>query len=490
MVEPTEVELGTLTDMDSVCDYAGISDEHRALLYAALGCIGANLLRPVGMIAGPDFDAIVMAVRENGNPLPAYGLAAMKLVGRLCRLTSGAEVSRTAAATAAAVAAAAQPPPVVQQAANTKVGLIKLDTVLDQGLSDEINVTTEQDMTAGYEKYKERMGKMPSEEREPSIEQYSGVKHLLALSAPPYADFSVFGPHSVRLRKRMRLNGFFLASDGSLQKCELFGPANFEDWSRSYRVLATILLMLAAVMPEELDAYHDHIRDLAHRYGLRCWATIYQADVRCRQERMQSIRRRGAALLVSDAPAAARAGYDPEVPWRYVWSEAVNETAFWIREVQEKCFLLLTKIASEESVLDGDVVTSNTRASLAAQASAGSGQSPRERSPRRAPDGQSKGSPLKKVKQHNAGDDGLMRTNRSGKELCKNFQEGRCSADSGIQCPADPRRVHQCAKCLSTEHGSNHPTKCDGPARQQPGGRGRGGGKGSKGGKGRGGGRG
>jgi len=205
---------------------------------------------------------------------------------------------------------------------------------------------------------------------------------------------------------------------------------------------------------------------------------------------MQSIRRRGAALLVSDAPAAARAGYDPEVPWRYVWSEAVNETAFWTREVQEKCFLLLTKIASEESILDGDVVASNARASLAAQAPAGSGQSSRERSPRRAPDGQSKGSPLKKVRQHNAGDDGLMRTNRSGKELCMNFQEGRCSAGSGILCPADPRRVHQCAKCLSTEHGANHPNKCDGPARQQPGGRGRGGGKGSKGGKGRGGGRG
>ena len=156
-------------------------------------------------------------------------LADMMLVGRVCRLASSAEVTCVAAATAAAAAAAAQPPPAAQQASPTKVGVIKLDTVLDQGLSDEITVTTETDMTAGYERYKGRMGKMPSEDREPSIEQYSGVKHLLSLSAPPYADFSVFSPHSIRLRKRMKLRGFFLAADGSLQKCELFGPSCFSD---------------------------------------------------------------------------------------------------------------------------------------------------------------------------------------------------------------------------------------------------------------------
>jgi len=75
MVGPTDEQLGAFTDMDSVCDYAGISDDHKALLFTALGCTGANLIRPIGMISGPDFGTIVMAVRDNGHPVPAYGLA-------------------------------------------------------------------------------------------------------------------------------------------------------------------------------------------------------------------------------------------------------------------------------------------------------------------------------------------------------------------------------------------------------------------------------
>ena len=33
-----------------------------------------------------------------------------------------------------------------------------------------------------------------------------------------------------------------------------------------------------------IKGFHDD-------YGHRCWPTIHQADVRCRQERMQTIRR-------------------------------------------------------------------------------------------------------------------------------------------------------------------------------------------------------
>ena len=55
----------------------------------------------------------------------------------------------------------------------------------------------------------------------PSTEQYTGVAHLFSLHSPPYAGFFVFGPYVIRNRKRMRLNGYRIAGDGALHKCEL-----------------------------------------------------------------------------------------------------------------------------------------------------------------------------------------------------------------------------------------------------------------------------
>ena len=84
-----------------------------------------------------------------------------------------------------------------------------------------------------------------------------------------------------------------------------------------------------------------------------------------------------------------------------------------------------------------------------------------------------------KVKAHNVGTDGLMSTNRHGKVLCQKYQRGECKGFG--KCPFDPSRVHQCARCLSQEHGAFHPTECKEPARKEPvtrPGRGKGGGKG------------
>ena len=311
------------------------------------------------------------------------------------------------------------------------------------------------------------MGKPPSEDREPSSDQFTGVQHLLAQHAPPYVDFSVFGPHSIRLRKKMRLGGCFLASDGSLQKCELFGPTNFEDWSKSYKVLSTILIMLDAVFPEELDGYHDLIKEYHCRYGFRCWPTIYQADVRCRQERMQSLRRRGVSLHNADPAAAGRAGFAVDKPWRYVWSEAVSDANFWLKEVQEKCLLILTKVTSAEAGLDGDVQVASGSGSLPSQMSGGQ---QRERSPRRQDTAKPPRKQVGDNRQHNVDQDGIMKTNRAGRELCRLFQKGECGKAYGAMgtCPRDRNNVHQCAKCLSQDHGAHHPVECTAAARTAP----------------------
>jgi len=475
MVEPTEAEIAGFTSVKSLCDWVGITEDNRNTLLAGIGCNEGDSFRPIGGMSADIYDFVVDHLLVNGQPPTPYVLAGWKLVGQVARVSCGVTPAG-ARRMGAPFAKAGQPP--LAPVPGVKVGITKLATTIDQGLDDEVTTVSEADLSQGYVKYETRMGKPPSEDREPSVDQYTGIAHLISLQAPPYADFSVFGPHSIRLRKRMRLGGFFIAADGTLEKCELFGPTSASDWSRSYRVLSTILIMQEAVFPEELDAYHNHIANYAARYGDRCWPTIYQADVRMRQERMQTIRRHGVQMHNADPQAAAQAGFDENKPWRYVWTQAVLESSFWLKEIQEKCLLLLTKVSTAEALLDGDVRVgcSGSQASAAQLASEG-----RARSPRRAAQ-----LPPARNREHNANDDGTMKTNRSGRELCRNFQVGNCDESppgAPGNCPRDRRLVHQCAKCLSRDHGAHHPAECSKSAPRPsilPKGRGRsGGGRGS-----------
>eukprot|EP00971_Amphidinium_carterae_P243311 4831356-Amphidinium_carterae.1 len=49
------------------------------------------------------------------------------------------------------------------------------------------------------------------------------------------------------------------------------------------------------------------------------------------------------------------------------------------------------------------------------------------------------------------GEDGLYSHNRAGSEVCRLFNEDRCS----LPCPSCPnKRMHQCSKCWQTGHAS------------------------------------
>jgi len=231
-----------------------MDDGLRDVLFAGLGCEATDSIRPIGDMPKDDFEAVVASLTSTAGGAPTPFMASSwRLFGRLARLAVGAE--KTTEQTAWEAAAVPPPPQLAAQASHGKPGLTKLATVLDQGLDDKVPTLSDTDITAAYLKYSERMGKPPAEDCEPSIEQVTAIQHLLKSSAPPYADFSVVGPHSIRMRKRMKLGGFSLAADGSLQKCELFGLSSFADWSKPYKVLATILIILEQVWPEELDAY-------------------------------------------------------------------------------------------------------------------------------------------------------------------------------------------------------------------------------------------
>ena len=49
---------------------------------------------------------------------------------------------------------------------------------------------------------------------EPTKEQLSALKGVLAADLPPYADFSIFAPHAQRLMNQVKMHGKRLKSDG------------------------------------------------------------------------------------------------------------------------------------------------------------------------------------------------------------------------------------------------------------------------------------
>ena len=60
-----------------------------------------------------------------------------------------------------------------------------------------------------------------------------------------------------------------------------------------------------------------------------------------------------------------------------------------------------------------------------------------------------------------AHEDGDIRTrNGKGHPLCHGFQDGSCTdcLTGGVVCAVDRRSRHQCARCLSTDHGADDPS--------------------------------
>ena len=145
-------------------------------------------------------------------------------------------------------------------------------------------------------------------------------------------------------------------------------------------------------------------------------------------------------------------GYDPARPWDAVWHAVVKEETWWRKEFETPAMLIITRINSLQNSLDGDVVLTGTSGSGSAAHRPGP--------PTRAPAAQTQKGKKAKQKQHapqRSGTDG-MHTNRSGKDFCSDFQNGRCAnSTTGCACPKNPAQTHQCSRCLSQGHGAYGP---------------------------------
>ena len=195
--------------------------------------------------------------------------------------------------------------------------------------------------------------------------------------------------------------------------------------------------MLGVLTQARCEAYVNLIRKYHTRYGAKCWTIIYQAEVRARQEQWERCRRLAAEEQRKAAAAGLAHEYDPDMPWEHSRRMLVESVRFWKDELEDPCMLILTKSASASAFVETE------------------GDHKRDTEKVKSP-----GIKLRlEDKSHNV-TEGRYTTNRRGVRLCEGFNAGECKeVDKYGRCAKDSNRVHQCNRCLSTDHIGSSCTK-------------------------------
>jgi len=256
--------------------------------------------RALAMIAENDMQTI-LASWVIGDTAPPPGVIAQAgIIGRCARIAGGMQLrgadaqkraDDTAAHQRALDLASAQSQAAAGAQAQAQGRTVPMKDVVDVARSDEPRVLDEEAVAQFFVRYRALMHRDPPWEEEPTVEQITAIHTLAQDHVPLYVDLAIFGPHGQRTLRNIKLLGLTLTAEGDLQRIELRGPPTCEAWEACMLVFRTIVIGLAAMLPQFIDDYIRKIKGYAKRYGQVAWALIYQVDVRFRREWVERIRR-------------------------------------------------------------------------------------------------------------------------------------------------------------------------------------------------------
>jgi hypothetical protein len=308
-------------------------------------------------------------------------------------------------------------------------------------------------------------------ETEPTSDQLALLRQLLRENSPGYVDFAVWGPFGGRVKKALAHKGFVMGPDSKHTMEEFRGPPSIDHWLACWRVYMTGMIMLDAADHPSMEAYAKHITKLAKQWGVSCWATLYQAEVRFRREMMERVRQDETDNLQLALNANGSYPFDPVRPWDRCYEVAVTGQRwlqYWSDEVTVPSITIAIGTTSSSHFLGGDAeIASSSNAHLATAYAVeppppahGKGGKRGARDDDRRPP--AKGEPdRKRIKketnnrQHHVNASGAYSHNRRGHPICAGYQDGSCT---GPLCGKGGS--HQCDKCLDPRHGSAHPYPC------------------------------
>ena len=375
-MDPTPEELGTITTLDAACAWVGIvdtdEDPFRTELFKHLG--KPRLLRQVVAIPSETWTAAIASLKITAqagqrNPTPVE-MGHVGLLRRVARLAVGLPADVLAPSQRGTSGQAPGPGQGPRQGASDSaqapgVRKIKVSTVMDQGDDSEISPVPQEDISAMIGAWVEKVndGEEPAEEQEATGDQLSCLQARLLLLLTPYVDFAVWRPFGARLGRVLKFQGHYQTPDGTWRARELSGPPTFLEWCRCWAVFAFAMEVLRAATRTRLARYAARIAQLNEDYP-DLWWIIAMADIRCRSEHFERIRRK-----LAEVHRAGRCPlFNPEHPWDLVLREAARDHEFWSAQVDKKAMRWSTRLATSQQLLDGGY---RTRAS----ASAGGGSS-------------------------------------------------------------------------------------------------------------------
>jgi hypothetical protein len=446
MAVPTTHEIANvLIDSESLAEWAGFSKvvPQQPASASAIQTSGAGAAQPSAQLTPLEaflkftgtnptahyrtlaalptamWDTMIGGFTVNGTAANMAELGAAKLFHTTARCICNLDAWPNAAAPTTAPPTAAAPPP---NAASTSRPLntptIKLDQVLDQKLSEEITYLPLPDIVRYEHNYQRIMEEPPTPATKPTSEQLTALQYVIQSMRVPYVELNLFGPFGSRTLRKIKLTALMMVPGGEFRTVEILGPCDIATWEQSYAVLRSAFIMLEAVRRPALDRYLRKIQYLSEQWGDICWGVLYQADVRCRGELMETIHHQHLLDHNNAVTAGKPTTYNAAMPWDAVWDQATKDSEWWKTEFDMPAMKIKFERAPPARVL------------------ADAGLALPVRPQRPAQPGQPK--PKAQTKKG---------------ELCRDFNNGKCSPSTDGMCPRHPGAIHRCAQCNSTAHG-------------------------------------
>ena len=466
-LDPTPPELQQITTVDGVYDWVGVATETRAALEAALGggTIRLRDLVYVPLATWTNLTSGLTIPMPDGNPArapSAIEVGKFMSIRRVARLRLGLRARDDVGAPTPGAGAPQGPPqlalalpaPALPTVAAGEPAL-KLSLVLDPALESVLVRLPPADIRALYTKYVAKRGGEPTEDIEPTIEQISAVAQIVAADLPPYADFSLFGPHGRRLLSKLTYQAWSFQPNGSWQRRELPGPPSFDLWWSSFRVLRVVYLLLDIVDAETIDSYGEMVRNFAQTYGDSAWFIVYNADVRMRAEQWDRLRRKAERAHDMATRAGIPSHFDPAPPWKSVVRSSLEDRNWWDENLHRPAMLFLTRVRSAADAVDDHTVQPTLETKSASPVGGATRGPPppkqqdwRLRSRSRVRKDKKRARSRDRAGGRTGGEAGPPYTmSKRGRKICQAFQTGKCPNPSP-SCPD----LHICEWCRENGH--------------------------------------
>ena len=143
--------------------------------------------------------------------------------------------------------------PAGAQSAGSTVVKVRLSTVIDQGLDQEIALLAGEHLTALRARYIAHFGEAPLPECEVTDEQLSALAFKVEAGRAPFTDFGVWHPHGARFARKMKFVSQQLSADGTWKTVELPGPPDLQAWRACWSVFKSAAIMCGLAAQGPLD---------------------------------------------------------------------------------------------------------------------------------------------------------------------------------------------------------------------------------------------